>query len=126
MPEYLGCAAWIATRDLATTVRHYREVLGFADEDWSWSWGDPPDHAGVSRGKARLAFFVPDDDRAERFRGMEVVVYVRGVAEAYAEHRAAGARIVQELDERPWGTIDYTVEDPNGVRLVFTEAPESF
>jgi len=25
---------------------------------------------------------------------MEVVVYVRGVADAYAEHRAAGARIL--------------------------------
>ncbi len=62
--------------------------------------------------------------KAERCRGSEVVVYVRRVAALYEELQGSGANIVQEYGERPWGTLDFTVEDPDGVRLIFTEAPE--
>ena len=57
---------------------------------------------------------------------IEVVVYVAGVAALYDELRGSGARVVHELGERPWGTRDFTVEDPDGFRLIFTEAPEEW
>ena len=31
-------------RDVLTTVRYYREVLGFVEE---WAWGEPSDFGGV-------------------------------------------------------------------------------
>ncbi len=121
-PELLGTAPWIACRDLQASVQYYRSVLGF-NGDWHWFWGDPPDHAGVSRGRARILFFV-DSDRAARCAGMEIVLYVRDVESLYDELRHTGAEIVRELDTRPWGTVDFTVRDLNGCELIFTEAPD--
>ena len=123
-PSCVGAAPWVACTDLKSTVDHYRDVLGF-DGDWHWFWGDPPDHAGVSRGKTRI-LLVEDADRAARCRGSEVVVYVKGVEALYEELRRSGAQIVRELDERPWGTQDFTVQDPNGFLMIFTEAPDEW
>ncbi len=121
-PEFHGDAPWIACSNLTATVDHYRNVLGF-DGDWHWFWGEPPDHAGVSRDKTRI-LFVKSPEKATRCRGSEVVVYVRHVAALYEELQGSGANIVREYGERPWGTLDFTVEDPDGVCLIFTEAPE--
>ena len=123
-PRCMGAAPWIACTNLKTTVDHYRELLGF-DGDYHWFWGDPPHHAAVSRGRTRL-LFVEDGNRAARSRGAEVVIYVKGIAVMYDELRSSGARIVQELGERPWGTLDFTVEDPDRFRLAFTEAPDEW
>ena len=98
-PNCVGAAPWIACTDLTSTVDHYRDVLGF-DGAWHWFWGDPPDHAGVSRGQTRI-LFVEDAGRAARSRGSEVVVYVKGVEALHDELRSSGAQIVRELDERP-------------------------
>ena len=122
-PEFHGTAPWIACSNLTATVDHYRDVLGFRG-DWHWFWGEPPNHAGVSRNATRI-LFVEDSTKAERCRGSEVVVYVRRVATLFEELQGSGANIVQALGERPWGTVDFTVEDPDGARLIFTEAPES-
>ena len=123
-PICVGAAPWVACTDLKSTVDHYRDVLGF-NGDWHWFWGDPPDHAGVSRGQTRI-LFVEDADRAARCRGSEVVVYVKGVEALYEDLRRSGAQIVRELDERPWGTVDFTVQDPNCFRMIFTEAPDEW
>ncbi len=79
----------------------------------------------MSRGQTRILFF-EDADRADRRRGTEVVIYVQRVASLYGELRDVGAQIVRELGERPWGTVDFTVEAPDGVRLIFTEAPDGW
>jgi catechol 2,3-dioxygenase-like lactoylglutathione lyase family enzyme len=121
-PAYVGSAPWIACTDLRDTVDYYRNVLGFRG-DWHWFWGEPPDHAGVSRESVRILLF-ESPEKSTRYRDTEIVVYVRNVRQAFVEHRDAGARIVREPGERPWGTVDYTVEDPNGYRLIFTEAPD--
>ncbi len=123
-PSCVGATPWVACTDLKSTVAHYRDVLGF-NGDWHWFWGDPPDHAGVSRGQTRI-LFVEDADRAARCRGSEVVVYVKGVEALNEELRRSGAQIVRELDERPWGTQDFTVQDPNGFLMIFTEAPDEW
>ncbi|MFQ5766896.1 MAG: glyoxalase superfamily protein [Acidobacteriota bacterium] len=123
-PVFVGAAPWVACTDLMATLAYYRDVLGF-DGDWHWLWGDPPDHAGVSRGKTRI-LFVEDAHRAARCRGSEVVVYVRGVTMLHDELGRSGARIIHRLSRRPWGTLDFTVEDPDGLQLVFTEAPDEY
>ncbi|MFQ5744767.1 MAG: hypothetical protein ACE5HV_14440 [Acidobacteriota bacterium] len=71
-PICVGAAPWIACADLTAAVEHGRDVLGFNGE-WSWSWGDPHDHAGLSRGRTRI-LLVEDAGRAARSRGNEVVI----------------------------------------------------
>lgn len=122
MPTFTATAPWLACQDLQRSVAYFRDVLRFRG-DWHWLWGDPPAHAGVSRDDVRI-LLVENPERAAHAAGTEYVIYVRDVAGAYEEHRASGARIVEELGERPWGTHDYEVETPDGHRLVFTEAPD--
>lgn len=119
--RFVGSAPWLACTDLMATVDHYRDVLGFRGS-WRWFWGEPPDHAGVSRGQTRICLF-ENAVRASSRRGLEVVIYVVGVADLYEELQGAGAEVVRDLGERPWGTLDFTVADPDEVQLIFTEAP---
>jgi PhnB protein len=46
-------------------------------------------------------------------------VYVDGVDAHYARARAAGARIVIELDDAPWGDRRYQATDPQGHHWTF-------
>lgn len=64
-----------------------------------------------------------DAERSERLAGSEIVIYVQSVRTLYEEFTQSGAEIVRELGERPWGTLDFTVRDPDGYELIFTEAP---
>jgi uncharacterized glyoxalase superfamily protein PhnB len=54
-------------------------------------------------------------------RSQMVMVYVDGVDEHYARARAAGARIVMELAEMPWGDRRYEALDLEGHRWYFAE-----
>jgi uncharacterized glyoxalase superfamily protein PhnB len=58
-------------------------------------------------------------------------VYVDDVAAHYEEARRAGATILSELEETPFGDRHYRVEDPEGHRWMFAEhvrdvAPEEW
>lgn len=37
----------------------------------------------------------------------------------YAEYRANGVKIIQELVNRPWGTREFSIETPDGHRIMF-------
>jgi uncharacterized glyoxalase superfamily protein PhnB len=51
-------------------------------------------------------------------------VYVDNVANHYERTRAAGAHIVVELDDRPWGDRTYQVRDLEGHQWTFAEHVE--
>ena len=107
----------LACRDLAETLAWYRDVLGF--DAW-WMSGEPATDAGVRRNGASLNF-MSDVDLAGRVGGSEVMVFVSGVDDLYAEHRAKGAPIASPITDEPWGLREYTVSDPNGYLLRFAE-----
>lgn len=44
----------LAVRNVAETVTYWHEVLGFPGK---WTWGNPPNHGGVSRGTGRSCNF---------------------------------------------------------------------
>jgi uncharacterized glyoxalase superfamily protein PhnB len=48
-------------------------------------------------------------------------VYVDDVAAHYEQAQGAGATILSELEETPFGDHHYRVEDPEGHRWMFTE-----
>ena len=120
--QFEGSAPWFACTDLVLAVDYYMNNLGFRGT-WNWLWGDPPNHAGISRGRTRILLY-EDAEAAKRRRGMEHVIYVQNVKGLYAQYCAGEVSIVKELEDRPWGTLDFTVETPDGIRLIFTEAPK--
>jgi len=48
-------------------------------------------------------------------------VYINNVDEHYARAKAAGAKIVIPLDDRPWGDRSYQASDPEGHQWTFAQ-----
>lgn len=58
----------------------------------------------------------------KRNEHLDAFIGVRGVDALYRELDSKGARIIRPLEERPWGQRDFSVEDPDGYLLCFSEA----
>ena len=111
----------IATEDVMETVRYFEEVLGFEKQ---WTWGDPPEYAGLKAGDALLYVnYDPDmaDAIGEDGLAPEIFLWVEGINEVYEQHRSCGAEVIEELCERPWGAKQYVVLEPNGYRIKIAE-----
>lgn len=48
-------------------------------------------------------------------------VYIDNVDDHYARAKAAGAKIVMPLDDRPWGDRSYQASDPEGHQWTFAQ-----
>jgi uncharacterized glyoxalase superfamily protein PhnB len=84
-------------------------------------------YASVSRGGATIHLKCApklDEERTHRKSGEHLDAYlaVSGIQELHAELVGRGASITKPLEERPWGTRDFYVEDPDGYILCFSEA----
>ena len=103
--------------DIDAAVEYYEIVLGATE---SWKSGDPPGHAGCALGSANMQFTL---NRAlcEGSKGFSLFLWCINVDELYQKHIKKGAKIISELEEKPWGVKEYTVEDLNGVQLRFAQ-----
>lgn len=103
-----------AVKNLAESIAYYRDCLGF---NLTWTWGEPAHRAGV----VLQGFEIQLDASGSPPPGGPSVVYchMHGVDEYYAHCRGSGAKILFELEERPWGMRDFRVVDPSGNRLGF-------
>jgi len=63
-------------------------------------------------------------ERAHRRSGghLDAFVDVSQIRALHDELVGRGAPITKPLEERPWGTLDFHVEDPDGYILCFSEA----
>jgi catechol 2,3-dioxygenase-like lactoylglutathione lyase family enzyme len=110
--------------DLNHTLAFYRERLGFS-EDFVYEGF----YASVSRDGAPIHLKCAPKLEAERSHRkseehLDAYLAVAGVRELYEELTERGAPIVRPLEERPWGVIDFYVEDPDGYILCFAEGVE--
>lgn len=90
-------------------------------------------NSAVSRGDARLMLETATDAYGDEYnaairerRGSpsSISLYIEAaeLAGFHARLRAAGARIIDPLADRPWGQAEFTVEDQEGNWLSFWEA----
>lgn len=104
----------------------YRRVLGFE------AVSHQPDGYSVLRlGGVQLSLearaSLPDDHpikpRADERAGLavEIVLEVDDLDAAYARALAAGWPISEPIAQRPWGTRDFRVVDPNGLYIRINE-----
>lgn len=121
MPSIRSAAPQLLVSSLGDAIAFYEERLGFTTD---FVHGDF--YASVSRDGATIHLKCApklDAERAHRREGEHLDVFL-DVSEIRALHDqlvGRGARIVKPLGERPWGTLDFYVEDPDGYILCFSD-----
>lgn len=117
LPEFL-------VPDVAATVAHYRDVLGFRPCS---AYGDPPCFAIVDRAPGLGLHFKlveghpPTSNRAADPHAWDVYFEVEGVDVLAAELQASGAKVLRGPEVAPYGTKELEVEDLHGYVLCFGE-----
>jgi len=111
----------ILVSDIARACEWYGRVLGFRD---SWTYGEPPFFAQVSRDGFKLALRCADVPVIDRAICAKEDLFaadfgVDDVKALYLEFEASGADFHQTLRTEPWGQRTFVVKDPDGNLLCF-------
>ena len=119
--QIAGIAPQFLVDDLDRAIAYYRDRLGF-ELDFTYE----SFYAAVSRdGFAIHLKHAPKiaADRAHRKQNehLDAYIAVSGVRGLFSELQMRGAHVIKPLEQRPWATIDFYVEDPDGYILCFSE-----
>jgi GNAT superfamily N-acetyltransferase/uncharacterized glyoxalase superfamily protein PhnB len=109
-----------AVRDIPETLQYWKQVLGFPG---TWTWGDPPTHAGVSWQKVFIQFY-QHPERAAASSGNSIWIRLQHIEALYAFHQQNNAVIVSPLENKPWGVAEYIVREVNGYYIHFAASVE--
>jgi uncharacterized glyoxalase superfamily protein PhnB len=117
--EVLSSRILLRPTDLERSLFFYEQTLGLAVYR---EWG-----TGSKRG---VAFFLGggllevsgSGDQAPS-RAVRLIIQVRDVAAAWRQLAAAGVPIEEEPEVKPWGLLELTARDPDGLALIFVEVP---
>ena len=101
----------LPVEDVERAQQHYRQALGF-DVGWMYPDGEI---GAVSRGD--IAIFLRR--RKRPFDSAVHWIFAPDLDATFAELSALGARIVEPIEEKPWGVRQFTVEDLDGNRFYF-------
>src|SRR6266700_180874 len=112
--EFEAISPVFPVSDVPAASTFYCESLGF---DLDWTWGNPPTHANVRRGRISLSLAFDPSHAGSGNAYIELRGVDAYIAELRNRHVALG-----ELADRPYGMRDFAVTDPSGNRLVFGES----
>ncbi len=111
----VASAPVFVVQDIASSVEHYRDVLGFRVE---FTYGQPAFYAGVERD--HLLIHMQAASETKRPPGQSAVyAFVTDVDTLYRELKARGARMLGEPTDYPYGMRDFDIQDLDGNHLSF-------
>ncbi len=112
----------LPARDTTESLKWWTEVCGFEER---FRDATPPSYAGIRRGHAILHIAGITDKALAKTVGDQTMVRiaVKGIEAYLAEFQSRGGTLHpnSSLHRTPWGTIEFTVIDPNGVCVTFLE-----
>ena len=116
-----GIAPQFLVDDLERATAYYRDQLGFEIEFVYESF-----YASVTRDGFAIHLKCAPKSAADREHRKEnehldAYIAVCGIRGLFSELKTRGARMLKALEERPWGCVDFYVEDPDGNILCFSE-----
>jgi len=125
----MGAVLSLRVRDMAKALAFYLGPLEFKLK----RGGDAESNCVVSRGDADLMLETAADHYGDEYNtairkrlasSSSAAIYIESsdLAGFQARLKAAGARIIDPLAERPWGQSEFTVEDHEGNWLAFWQA----
>jgi catechol 2,3-dioxygenase-like lactoylglutathione lyase family enzyme len=119
--QLIGIAPQFLVVDLDRAIAYYCGNLGFALDFKYESF-----YASVSRDGFAIHLKCAPRLPAEReYRKhnehLDAYIAVSGIEGLCSELQTRGATVIKPLEERPWGCLDFYVEDPDGYILCFSE-----
>ncbi len=117
----IGIAPQFLVDDLDRSIAYYRDQLGFEVDfvyDSFYASGSRDGCAIHLKHAAKLAA-----DRANRRQNehLDASIAVSDARGLFGELQGRGAAVLKPLEERPWASIDFYIEDPDGYILCFSE-----
>jgi len=123
MPSF----ATLSVRDVGASMRWYQDALGF---ECVFVMPGPGGAAALAHMRwTRYAdlLLVPEREPVTGPKGAGISLSYqvsKGTVDDIADKaRGKGAKIVREPGDRPWNARDFTVTDPDGFHLTFTQGP---
>jgi catechol 2,3-dioxygenase-like lactoylglutathione lyase family enzyme len=121
MASIAAAAPQFLVEKLDASLAFYEQRLGFSRDFVYQDF-----YASVSRDRAVIHLKCAPKLEAERAHRrseehLDAFLIVVGVGDLHTELLARGAPITKPLEQRPWGTRDFHVEDPDGYILCFSE-----
>jgi catechol 2,3-dioxygenase-like lactoylglutathione lyase family enzyme len=114
-PMMVGAATVFVVSDMAKSIAHYRDVLGFAV---AFEYGNPPSYACLCRDDVNLHLLAAH--RTKRLPGNGgICVFVRDVDGVHAELARRGANVLKPPQDYDYGMRDFNVIDLDGNQLTF-------
>jgi predicted enzyme related to lactoylglutathione lyase len=119
--EVLSSRVMVHPTDFECSFRFYAEYLGLhVYREWS---------SGSTRG---VVFFLgggflelSGSSRTRASESIALWLQVRDVDAVGHELEEAGVDIIEVPTDKPWGLREMQVQDPDGLRIVIVEVPES-
>ncbi len=117
MPQLVHLRSVLAVRDLRVSTRFYIDVLGFVRDfgDGSDGW------SFLSRDGFRVMLGECPDSTAPGDHSWYAFVTTEGVDQLHEEVAGRGAAILSPPTTKPWGLREFSLETPDGHRIVFGE-----
>ncbi len=118
----------LTVSDIETSVSWYRDVMGFIVTD---EWTSKGRLGGATLKAGKVEFHLIQDDFARgrrRKKGEGVRLYcstAQNLDLMAADIKARGGVLAQEPTDRPWGTRDFAVVDPDGFKITITAGQQA-
>jgi uncharacterized glyoxalase superfamily protein PhnB len=123
-PGYTRIAPYLLYEDAAAALDWLARAFGF-QERFRHPVGGRIDHAEMEFAGGLIMLATPGTDyRSPRRLGQATAVthvYVDDIRAHFERAKEAGATIVREPAEKPYGTVQYAAEDPEGHTWLFSE-----
>ena len=98
----------LPVEDVEKAQIYYRDILDF---EILWIYPDDEKYIGaVNRGNSTI-FFAKTNKTIEPNIHW---IYVEDVDQTYAEFKDRGADIIEDIEDKPWNTRQFTIRDLNG------------
>jgi catechol 2,3-dioxygenase-like lactoylglutathione lyase family enzyme len=110
--------------DIMASCAFFASKLGFTV---AFTYGEPPYYAQVKRDGARINLRCVEHpaidsglrDREQLLAASLTVASAEEIKTLFLEFQAAGASFFEMPRRQPWGTINFTIKDPDGNLLLF-------
>lgn len=119
MVHVLQSRVLLRPRDFERSLAFYETQLGLVRYR---EWGDRP-HRGIVFFLGGGYLELSESGAGQRAEGIRLWLQVADLETAVQELRDAGVDIDEPPERKPWGLIEATVHDPDGLPLVLIETP---